>query len=118
MDIQFNRGEGRKLLPDPARQLAEEIAWTIPPSLVVFNPGYRAARFIRAGLLLGGLAGCTSLLLNVIGSVLWPSISGEWRNIPCEWFGCTSPFLWAKRRCNLKAALFWPWAAFCIWRPA
>jgi hypothetical protein len=26
--------------------------------------------------LLGGLAGCTSLLLNVVGSVIWPSISG------------------------------------------
>ena len=43
----------------------------------MFNPGYRAARYIWAGLFLGGIAGCTSLLFNVIGSVLWPAISGE-----------------------------------------
>jgi hypothetical protein len=29
-----------------------------------------------AGLWLGSLAGCTSLVANVIGSVLWPAISG------------------------------------------
>jgi hypothetical protein len=28
-------------------------------------------------MLLGGIAGCTSLLLNVIGSVVWPAITGE-----------------------------------------
>jgi hypothetical protein len=30
-----------------------------------------------AGFWLGALAGCTSLVVNVIGSVLWPAISGE-----------------------------------------
>ena len=30
-----------------------------------------------AGFLLGSLAGCTSLLFNVVGSILWPAISGQ-----------------------------------------
>jgi hypothetical protein len=41
------------------------------------EPGYDAGRFALIGLLLGGVAGCTSLILNIIGSVLWPAISGE-----------------------------------------
>ena len=76
MDTQFNRDKELQL-PDPSRQLAEDIAHMIPPAAIVFNPGYHAARSIRAGLFLGGIAGCTSLLFNVIGSVLWPSISGQ-----------------------------------------
>jgi hypothetical protein len=76
MDTQFNRGEPRKVSAS-ARQLEDDVAGAIPLSTVVFNPGYRAAGYIRAGLLLGGLAGCTSLLFNVVGSVLWPAISGE-----------------------------------------
>jgi hypothetical protein len=41
------------------------------------EPGYDAIHFVKAGLWLGGLAGCTSLLVNIIGSALWPAISGE-----------------------------------------
>ena len=41
------------------------------------EPGYNTARYAMAGLWLGSIAGCTSLILNVIGSVLWPAISGE-----------------------------------------
>ena len=39
--------------------------------------GYNTARYAIAGLRLGIIAGCTSLILNVIGSILWPTISGE-----------------------------------------
>lgn len=41
------------------------------------EPGYNAARYAVVGLMLGGIAGCTSLIVNVIGSALWPAISGE-----------------------------------------
>lgn len=41
------------------------------------EPGYNVARQAVVGLMLGGIAGCTSLLFNVIGSVLWPAINGE-----------------------------------------
>jgi len=76
MDTQFNRGEPQKLSAS-AQQLEDDVASAIPLSTVVFNPGYRAAGYIRAGLLLGCLAGCTSLLFNVVGSVLLPDIGGE-----------------------------------------
>ncbi len=39
--------------------------------------GYRAWPHAKLGALLGGLAGCTSLLTNIIGSVFWPTISGQ-----------------------------------------
>ena len=38
---------------------------------------YQPFAYVKAGLLLGGIAGCVSLLANVIGSVLWPAISGQ-----------------------------------------
>ena len=76
MHKRSSRGKPQKL-PDSTQQLDEDIAATVPLPAVTFNPGYRVTRYVRAGLFLGGLAGCTSLLFNVIGSVLWPSISGE-----------------------------------------
>jgi len=39
--------------------------------------GYKASAFARTGALLGGIGGCTSLLTNIVGSVLWPAISGQ-----------------------------------------
>ncbi|HVT26478.1 MAG TPA: hypothetical protein VHE81_00525 [Lacipirellulaceae bacterium] len=39
--------------------------------------GYKAWPEAKRGALLGGIAGCTSLLTNIIGSVLWPAISGQ-----------------------------------------
>jgi hypothetical protein len=63
---------------EAARQWDDELADAIetpPPSW--HEPGYNAFRFARSGLLLGAIAGCTSLIVNVIGSVLWPAISGQ-----------------------------------------
>jgi hypothetical protein len=54
--------------------LAESI---LMPSHSWQEPSYNAVRYAMAGLWLGGIAGCTSLLMNVIGSVLWPAISNE-----------------------------------------
>jgi hypothetical protein len=39
--------------------------------------GYEVWPYVRSGALLGAIAGCTSLLANIIGSVLWPAISGH-----------------------------------------
>jgi hypothetical protein len=41
------------------------------------EPGYRPALHVREGLLLGMVAGCTSLVFNVIGSVFWPAVSDQ-----------------------------------------
>ena len=62
-------------------RLDEDVVGAMPPCAVPPHPwqppDYRAEHYIKTGLLLGGLAGCTSLLFNVIGSVLWPAISGN-----------------------------------------
>jgi hypothetical protein len=50
----------------------------LPASLPTWQePGYKVFHYAMAGLWLGSLAACTSLVVNVIGSALWPSISGE-----------------------------------------
>jgi hypothetical protein len=49
----------------------------LTPPQVWREPGYDAVHHAKAGLLVGGIAGCTSLVLNVIGSVLWPAITGQ-----------------------------------------
>jgi hypothetical protein len=54
-------------------ELADAII--IPPQTWQ-EPKYNAMRCAGVGLLLGALGGCTSLVVNVIGSVLWPAISG------------------------------------------
>src|SRR5690349_2236449 len=43
--------------------------------------GYDLLRHIRIGALLGGIAGCTSLMINVIGSVAWTT-AGELEQHP------------------------------------
>jgi hypothetical protein len=50
---------------------------TIAPPQLWEEPGYCGSRYAMAGFWLGALAGCTSLVVNVVGSVLWPAISGE-----------------------------------------
>jgi hypothetical protein len=63
---------------EPARQWDDELADTIEtPPVTWYEPGYNAFHFAKTGLLLGAIAGCTSLMVNVIGSVLWPAISGQ-----------------------------------------
>src|SRR3990172_5722090 len=80
--ISMNRdtkSEETQSLHDRARQWDEELTSILPPLPLRpwTDPGYSPARFVWAGLLLGSLAGCTSLIVNVIGSVLWPALSGE-----------------------------------------
>jgi hypothetical protein len=38
--------------------------------------GFQASHVLRTGAMLGCIGGCTSLLLNVVGSALWPAITG------------------------------------------
>lgn len=58
----------------PAENLDAQLAEIVPPvELQPLQPGYDWRRYATAGLFQGALAGCTSLLANVIGSVLWPA---------------------------------------------
>lgn len=78
MDLQ-PKSEKLQSLEDRSLTWEQEIASTMPPVPLRpwKEPGYNAARYATVGLVLGGIAGCTSLILNVVGSALWPSISGE-----------------------------------------
>jgi hypothetical protein len=56
----------------------DELAATIrTPAAQWQEPGFRAFKYVWPGLLIGAVAGCVSLVVNVIGSTLWPAISGE-----------------------------------------
>lgn len=73
MDVKPDETE---LSPEPDQDWNGQLAEVLPPvPLRPLTPGYNFVRYANAGLLQGALAGCTSLLLNVIGSVLWPGIS-------------------------------------------
>jgi hypothetical protein len=80
----MNRAKERKPV-EPQSVLAptldDQIAGSLPLEPVPKRPwqesGYSMARYTRTGLLLGIVAGCTSFTLNVIGSALWPAISGQ-----------------------------------------
>jgi hypothetical protein len=77
MFIEIDR-DGTTSEPEPTNDWDAELERTLPP--VEVGPlvrDYDFTRYATAGLLQGGLAGCTSLLANVIGSVLWPAISGQ-----------------------------------------
>lgn len=69
------KAETSKPVADVGGQLPDEMLPT------PFHPwpeaGFRPLRRPQVGAILGGLAGCVSLLLNVIGSVAWPAIGGE-----------------------------------------
>jgi hypothetical protein len=61
----------------PASRWDLRIAAELPPvELQPLQPGFDMGSHAAAGLLQGALAGCTSLLANVIGSVVWPTASG------------------------------------------
>jgi hypothetical protein len=64
----------RGLSPQWDEELSD--ANLMPPQIWP-EPGYNVWRYAEAGVRIGILAGCTSLVVNVIGSVLWPTISGE-----------------------------------------
>src|SRR5689334_1876684 len=63
---------------NPADKWNDDLADAINvPSVTVAEYNYKLRDLIASGMLLGALAGCVSLLANVIGSVLWPAFSGE-----------------------------------------
>jgi hypothetical protein len=62
---------------DPNESWLDQLAPVLPPvPLTPLRGKYELSHYAGIGLWLGGMAGCVSLLLNVIGSVLWPAISG------------------------------------------
>jgi hypothetical protein len=60
--------------PEWNHELADAV---LTPPQIWREPAYDAVHHAKVGLLVGGVAGCTSLVLNVIGSVLWPAITGQ-----------------------------------------
>jgi hypothetical protein len=80
MDRQSKLAELQSLR-DRARALEDELVGTISNEPVPPRPwqvsGYYAAYYATTGFLLGSLAACTSLLFNVVGSVLWPSVTHQ-----------------------------------------
>lgn len=55
----------------------DQVVEDLPPiPLRPIEPGYQFSHYMRAGLWQGALAGCVSLVLNIIGSVLWPTTDG------------------------------------------
>lgn len=62
-DAKWDREVAKLIVSGPVR------AWR--------DPAYPVWRIASRGLLLGAIAGCTSLVANVIGSVIWPSVAGE-----------------------------------------
>jgi hypothetical protein len=71
------KSEHRQTNPVLERKAANDLAdiILIPPQTWQ-DPGYSAFHYAKVGLLLGILGGCTSLVLNVIGSVFWSAASG------------------------------------------
>lgn len=62
---------------EPNRDWNDELAEILPPvPLKPLQPAYEFGHFGAIGAWQGALAGCVSLLANVIGSALWPAISG------------------------------------------
>lgn len=66
-------------LPRGERPSVSDLPETIVPlPLKLYaKHGYSAKRYALAGLWLGALAGCTSLVVNIVGSVLWPAVGGQ-----------------------------------------
>jgi hypothetical protein len=78
MNADFNAAE--PLAPrNPAPSFDSELPDEIVPLPLGPWPetGYRVRSFAKSGALMGGIAGCTSLLANIMGSVLWPAVSGQ-----------------------------------------
>jgi hypothetical protein len=69
--------EMRSMQRRSPRPWDEELAASIEaPERILREPDFNVLRHVRIGLLLGAVAGCASLMLNVIGSTLWPAFSG------------------------------------------
>jgi hypothetical protein len=62
----------------PQQQYTDDMADTIQiPPLTWQEPGYNGLHYAKVGLLAGVLAGCTSLVFNIIISMLWPTVTGD-----------------------------------------
>jgi hypothetical protein len=70
---------GGRITPESAPGIEREFPDQILP--VPLEPwpeaGYKVWPHVKSGALLGMVAGCISLLANIVGSVFWPSISGQ-----------------------------------------
>jgi hypothetical protein len=64
---------------DPAQGLGDALPDEMMPLPLEPWPetGYSFRSHAKSGALFGAIAGCTSLLANIIGSVLWPAFSGH-----------------------------------------
>jgi hypothetical protein len=74
--------KSNKSLPARDRELGSQLPDEILPLPLRAWPetGYHVLPHLWAGAVLGGTAGCTSLVVNIIGSVLWPAISGVYQH--------------------------------------
>lgn len=69
--------DGTQSPREPDKEWSDELAKILPPvPLRPLAPAYDFSHYAGIGLWQGALAGCVSLLVNIIGSVLWPAISG------------------------------------------
>jgi hypothetical protein len=67
-----------QLSHDDTQSWEHQLAETPPLPLRPWKePGYDIARYAIIGLALGAIAGCTSLIFNVVGSILWPAVGGD-----------------------------------------
>jgi hypothetical protein len=70
--------EPAKRLDNQSQSWSDQLAEVLPPvPLTPLRGDYDLSHYAGIGLWLGGLAGCVSLLLNIVGSVIWPAISGS-----------------------------------------
>jgi hypothetical protein len=78
MSAEF-RVVGSDLSREPEKGLGTDLPEEIVPLPLGPWPerGYNALPFIKSGALVGCVAGCTSLLTNIVGSVAWPAITGH-----------------------------------------
>ena len=69
--------DGTPMPHKPENNWDDELAKILPPVRVrPLQPDYHFNHYAGVGLWQGALAGCVSLVFNVIGSVFWPAISG------------------------------------------
>jgi hypothetical protein len=76
-------GEDEMATQTPAQISTARVEDQLPDEILPtpFRPWpekeFRPMSCIKSGALLGAIAGCVTIAMNVIGSVVWPAISGE-----------------------------------------
>jgi len=74
---------GKNMPAPPSKNRPTSVSDDLPSNILEtpYRPwpedNFRVFRSLRRGVLGGCVAGCTSLLLNVVGSAAWPAIAGE-----------------------------------------